>query len=328
MTFPFCSRLRMAEAIARARLFPIFSGWAAVLFVQALLWCVPSGTCLASPTGIEVYAGGVVGLDALTNAEASTKFRQAGGGLYLHNNGWTALTSLQQRQVLAVFQDRPIALELGFKEGGEPWAQRLASGYLALGIKPSFIAANAFDGNNHPTPEQWRSFSKTLRAAGLPATTQVLPTFEYANFGPNVATLASNTVTLRADFQDIIRTAGGIVLDTPPGYALAREENYRAWIFDAIRWTRQQKLTVVWIASPHTSYHDFRSDTVRFLRLLAQHDALPTIVVSENYAANPPGDYPNVVGQEDQPDSTLGVAWYLLSVGLPDITAKGSPAGR
>jgi len=284
--------------------------------------------CLATPPGIEVYAGGVVGLDALTNAEASIKFRQAGGGLYLHNNGWAALTSRQQRQILAVFQDRPIGIELGFKEGGERWAQRLASGYLTLGIKPAFIAANAFDGNNHPTPEQWRNFSKALRAAGLPAATLVLPTFEYANFGPNVATLASNTVSRRADFQEIIRTAGGIVLDSPPGYVFEREENYRAWIIDAIRWTHQQNLTVVWIASPHTSYLGFRDDTVRFLRLLAQHDALPAIIISENYVANPPANYPNVVGREDQPDSTLGVGWYLLSVGLPDIAAKSGMAGR
>ena len=273
---------------------------------------------MASPV-INVYAGGVAGVEALANPTTSVHFRKSGGGVYLHNNGWAALSPDQQRQVLVNFQNRPIGIELGFKESGDAWAMRLKDGYLALGMKPTFIAANAFDGNNHPTPEQWEQYSNALRGVGLPKSTLILPTFEYANFGPNLATLGENLVSQRKDFQGIIKTAGGIVLDCPPGYAFNREAGYRAWIIDAVQWTRKQKLTVVWITSPHIFYQSYREDTDKFLQYLNQRNVLPTIIVCENYEANPPANYPNMVGHEDQPETSLGVAWYLLHTAIPGM---------
>jgi hypothetical protein len=260
-----------------------------------------------------VYAGGVIGLEALTNARNSLAYRQAGGGLYLHNSGWETLSPLQQREILTNFQNLPVALELGFKEGGDAWARHLKTGYLSLGIKPTFVAANAFDGNNHPTPEQWRAFSDALRAAGLPAATLILPTFEYANFGPNLATLSANTVNRRRDFQAIIRAAGGLVLDSPPGYAFQREPAYRDWILDAIHWARKRRLTVVWITSPHVFHDRFRADTDKFLDFLTRQGALPSIIVVENYDGGHPEHYENVVGCEALPQSTVGVAYHLLT---------------
>lgn len=285
-----------------------------------LIW-LTSSSLVAAPD-ITVYAGGIVGLDALATPETSGKFRQSGGGLYLHNDGWAKLTPAQQREVLAHFKNRPVGIELGFKEGAKGWAIRLQSGYLSLGIKPAFIAANAFDGNNIPTVDQWKHYSQALRATGLPASAKILPTFEYANFGPNLATLSANTVSVREDFQDLIRFAGGFVLDTPPAYAFAREENYRAWVVDAIRWTRENGFFVVWITSPHTAYESFRDDTGKFLRFLAVNDAMPSAIVCENYTHNPPENYPNVVGHEDKPNSILGVAWNLLDSVLPVMSAK------
>ena len=93
---------------------------------------------------VVIFAGGVAGVQALADADASRKFREHGGGVYLHNNGWRALTLEQQRKVLSVFTDRPVAIELGFREGSESWARRLADGYLALGIQPRFIAGTEF----------------------------------------------------------------------------------------------------------------------------------------------------------------------------------------
>jgi hypothetical protein len=273
--------------------------------------------------GIQVYAGGVAGVAALANPETSIKYRKSAGGLYLHNNGWAALTPVQQQQVLTNFENLPVALELGFGEGPEAWANRLQTGYLAMGIKPAFIAANAFAGEKVPTAEQWRNFSRTLRATALSASTQILPTFEYANFGLNLTTLSGNTVSKREDFQAIIKIAGGMVLDSPPGYSFNREENYRNWIIDAIQWTRKQGFTVVWITSPHTFYDRYRDDTEKFLRFLSQNGALPTIIVSENYEDNPPKNYLNIVGHENDPNTTLGVAWYLLNNVLPEMITKG-----
>src|ERR1700744_6276520 len=88
-----------------------------------------------SAAEIKIYAGGVAGISSLTNPAASATFRAAGGGLYLHNDGWAKLSLAEQRQVLNCFRGLPVGIELGFKEGGGPWAARLHDGYLALGIK-------------------------------------------------------------------------------------------------------------------------------------------------------------------------------------------------
>jgi len=268
---------------------------------------------------ISIYAGGIAGVEALTDAGNSTQYRKAGGGLYLHNDGWARLDQSQQKQVLSNFTGKPIAIELGFREGASAWAARLQSAYLDQGILPDFIAANAFDQNNRPVPREWRHYTEALRGTSLPATTLILPTFEYANFGMNRETLSRNTVTLREDFQEIIRAAGGLVLDVPPGYAFQRERAYRDWVLDAIRWSDSRGYTVVWICSPHNRHDSFRNDARRFLRYLERHDALPQIIVVENYTHEPSNVYPNIIGHEDQKDTILGVATFLLLEVVPGL---------
>jgi hypothetical protein len=261
-----------------------------------------------------VFAGGVAGVQALTVATNSASFRAAGGGLYLHNNGWGSLNLEQRKQVLGIFSNAPVALELGFggsKSSAKAWATACRKNYLDLGIKPAFIAANAFASDNHPTPEQWAAYMAALRAAGVPTTTLILPTFEYQNFRPNLATLAQNVVSQNGVFQAIIHRAGGIVLDTPSGYFFSREPAYRDWVVDAIHWTRAQGLKAVVIASPHSSKDAFAADTRRFLEYFRAHEAVPDIFAVENYNPKAPVDYPNVVGNENIPNTALGVARML-----------------
>lgn len=289
-------------------------GWVLVLILA-------SGISFAAHPEITIYAGGVSGVSALADPEVSVKYRREGGGMYLHNNGWDLLTPQQQQTALSNFENLPIAIELGFIPA-EAWAERLRTGYLTFGIEPVFIASNAFASGNKPTPEEWGAYIKALRGAGLPDSTRVLPTFEFANFGGNIPTLLDNTVSKREDFQSIIRLAGGIVLDAPPGYAFEREEGYRLWMIDAIRWTREQDLMVVWITSPFFFHDTYRSDTVKFLRFMLEHDALPTDIVCENYSMDPPETYPNVVGDEDEPNTPLGVAYLLQHTVVPMIQAR------
>ena len=138
--------------------------------------------------------------------------------------------------------------------------------------------------------------------------TLILPTFEFQNFRPNLDTLAQNTVSHRPDFQAIIRAAGGIVLDTPAGYFFSREPAYHVWVVDAIRWTRAQGLKTVVIVSPHSSKNNFAAHSLKFLGFLRAQQAVPDIFAVENYNPEPPADYPNVVGNENQPNTALGVA--------------------
>ena len=279
----------------------------------------------ASKTVCTIFAGGVAGVEDLTVASNSTAFRAAGGGLYLHNNGWGELNLEQRKEVLEVFSNAPVAMELGFggsTSSAKAWATACQQNYLDAGIKPVFIAANAFAGDNHPTPEQWAAYMAALRAAGVPASTLILPTFEYQNFRPNIATLAQNCVSQRADFQAIIRRAGGIVLDTPSGYFFSRETAYQDWVVDAIHWTRAHGLKTVVIASPHSSKEAFAADTGRYLDYLRTQQAVPDIFAVENYTPNAPPGYPNVVGNESRPNTALGVARMLQS-----ITATSTPVG-
>jgi hypothetical protein len=153
---------------------------------------------------------------------------------------------------------------------------------------------------------------KALRAAGVPPATLILPTFEYQNFGPNIKTLAQNHVSRSEWFQGILHQAGGIVLDTPSGYFFSREPAYRNWVVDALQWTRRQGLKSIVIASPHNSKAQFAEHTRRYLAYLREHNAMPDIIVSENYSGEAPADYPNRVGSEAEPNTALGVAWMLL----------------
>lgn len=253
----------------------------------------------------DIYAGGVAGSSDLAVASNSAAFRKSGGGLYLHNTGWGHLTSDEKTKVLRVFHGRPVMIELGFGGG---WGTALKSNYLARGIRPKFIAANAFANNNHPTAAGWASYTKSLRDAGAPKFTLIMPTFEYQNFGPNIATLLDNEVSKVQVFQDIITVAGGIVLDTPSGYFFGREENYRTWVVDAIQWTRAQGFQVVVIVSPHTSGLKWGADASRFLKYLQDNNAMPTAFAVENYIPNDDPTYLNSVGTETNPNNTLGVA--------------------
>lgn len=260
-----------------------------------------------------LYAGGVAGVADLASPDNSNAFRAAGGGLYLHNTGWGKLTPEQRSHVLSVFHGAPVAVELGFGSGAA-WGQLYESRYLIYGISPVFIAANAFANNNHPTSEQWRNYSDALRAHGVPASTLILPTFEYQNFKENIATLSDNKVSLSPVFQDIIKTAGGIVLDTPSGYSMDREQSYRDWVVDAIRWASQHRLTSVVIISPHSSGAHWGEDTGRYVRYLRSNGAMPSAFVCENYRDPAPPDYVNVVGNDKDPATALGNCQLLRNL--------------
>lgn len=282
-----------------------------------------AGALIAAPINgtaaeaYKVYAGGVAGVEALAIATNSTAFRADGGGLYLHNNGWGRLDANQRRRVLEIFSNAPVAVELGFggnAKSAAAWANAWQRSYGKLGIEPSFIAANAFAGNNHPTPDQWTDYMDALRKAGVPTNCLILPTFEYQNFGPNRATLLQCVVSRQPVFQGIIRQAGGIVLDTPPGFFFAREQAYRDWVVDAIRWTRSQGLATVVIVSPHSSLNRFADDSLRFLKYLEDRQAVPNVFAVENYNPTAASDYPNCVGNENQTNTALGVARRLQSL--------------
>jgi hypothetical protein len=272
----------------------------------------------AAQSGPAVYAGGVIGIADLVNPNNSQTFRAESGGLYLHHTGWAGLTPEQRKRVLEIFQGAPVAVEVGFGSGNK-WGQIYERYYLAYGVKPVFIAVNAYARGNQPTLEQWRTYSTELRGHGISGTTLILPTFEYQNFRPNVPTLSKNKVSSVAVFQDIIRAAGGIVLDTPPSYSMAREAVYRDWVVDAIHWTAKRRLTTVVIMSPSNSGTHWPDDTARYLQFLNRQNAIPAAFVCENDTNRAPADYPNVVGNDHVPYTALGNCGLLKQQILPNL---------
>ena len=286
-----------------------------------LAWAVSLTASPSLAAEARVYAGGVAGVEDLVSPEHSAAYRAAGGGLYIHNSGWGALKRDQQTVVLHVFEHAPVALELGFganPDGAGRWASACRQNYVDQGIRPVFVAANAFDGNAHPTLAQWKTYTLALRTVGgLPATTLVLPTFEYANFGPNIPLLTTNKLSQSPLFQSLVKEAGGIVLDAPCGYFFSREQNYRDWIIDALAWTKAQHFKTVLIASPHDTGAKYAEEAQKYVRFLTAQGVLPDIVVCENYVEPTPPGYPNRVGDEKSPETVLGVALGLLKGTLP-----------
>jgi hypothetical protein len=284
--------------------------------------CLYAGDALIAralaQNGPALYAGGVAGIADLVNPANSQAFRAQGGGLYLHTTGWAELTPEQEKAVLQIFKVNPIAVEMGFGSGNA-WGKLYEKYYLPYGVKPVFIAANAFAKNYHPTAEQWRTYSAELRGHGIPGTTLILPTFEYPNFAPNIPSLSKNKVSTVLVFQEIIQAAGGIVLDTPPNYAMNREAAYRDWVVDAIRWTAQRRLMTVVILSPHTSGKRWPEATATYVRALYSQHAIPSAFVCENYTDHAPANYPNPVGNDQIPYTALGDCELLKQQILPNL---------
>lgn len=256
----------------------------------------------------ESYAGGVAGIQDLENPSNSANYRSAGGGLYLHGLAWNRLGDGERRQILSTFRGAPVGVELGWgvKAHTKAWAKMFKQNYLDYGIQPDFIAVNAYSHSNRPTLDEWNNYVAAMRATGAPESTRILPTFEYQNFKGHIKTLSQNTVSLSPDFQAIIQAAGGLVLDTAPRYTMHREQAYRDWVTDAIQWTNSRGLASIVILSPWNSGKRWSEDTREYLGYLASHNAVPTALVCENYADQAPRNYPNPVGNENDPSTTLG----------------------
>ncbi|SMF96948.1 hypothetical protein SAMN02949497_4362 [Methylomagnum ishizawai] len=272
------------------------------------------------------YAGGVQGVADLADPARSQRYRAAGGGLYLHSWAWYfKLNDAQRRQILEAFRGAPVGIEIGFKgddAAAAEVARQIKKYYLDLGVRPAFMASNVFNKRDREqfTLEEWRNFQATLRRLGVPASTPIMPTFEYQN-GKKLDILQRNKVSESALFQALVKTGGGIVLDTPPGFALQQDEIYRLWVVDAIRWTQGQGLPAILIVSPHHSGTQWVRDTRQYLDYLDQHRAMPTAFVCENYNPKPPAGYPNGVGEEGDPNTDLGMCWNLMK----NRTAPGRP---
>lgn len=264
-----------------------------------------------------IFVGGTAGIENLANPENSDEYRSAGGGVYLHHSGWAPLEAEIKTQIQDVFAGHDYTLELGhLTEDYTTWQNAYVKFYKNRGIRPAYITCNAFSKDRIPSVTDWEQTIAAYRGAGVPETTKIFATFEYQNFASRIPTLASNKVSIRDDFQQIIALSGGIVIDAPSMVFFRREQNYRDWIVDAIQWTRANGYTTAIIYSPHAAGEQYDEYTLDYIDYLLERDALPDLSFVENYAASTVDfdTYPNPVGNEDTPHHQLGMARILQEV--------------
>lgn len=260
-----------------------------------------------------VYAGGVLGFRDMLRPDASADFRRRGGGLFLHNTAWGNLAEQERRELLGIYAGKAIAIEIGYdKSGKTDWPHWLKGAYIDLGITPHFVTVNIFADQHVPSVVEWRTTHERLKAS-VPKNTLVVPTFEFANFGAHSNRLAKEKISLSEPFQQIIQIAGGLTIDAPPRVLLTREQAYRDWVVDAIQYARRKRLRSILIMSPDSSAEDFPHHTTQAISRLTSVNAMPDVVVVENYVDGPP-TYPNRVGNDANPVTTLGLANRLLKV--------------
>lgn len=273
-----------------------------------------------------IYAGGVSGAGALAIPENSDQFRASGGGLYIHSYGWdNTMTAEEKVAAQQNFSFSDTAVEIGFHDDTSgPWLNWYLSKIQNKGMRPKFVTANAFSEDRVPTVARWTQMLSDFRAAGVDEQTMIVATFEYANFGDNAPTLSSNKVSQRSDFQQIIAASGGLTIDVPPGFYLAREQAYRNWITDAIQWARSHGHVAIVIVSPNDSGTSYPTHVQSFVNSLDASSALPSIFVVENYSTQAPGSYVNIVGNEDTPHHQLGAARRLQTQYLPAVVGRTS----
>ena len=253
----------------------------------------------------KVYVGGTNGITSLLDSENSDTYRKNGGGLFIHNSGWSTLDEQQRVDLLQIFKDGPIAIELGYnKSNPTAWVVKLRDTYIKHGVKPHFIICDVFANNNIPTQLEWKDLHTQMQE--ISPKSLILPTFEYANFGKNRATLAKHLVSRDKRFKQIIKQSKGMAIDVPPNVYLTSTDSYRAWIIDAIKYANKANYLSVLIISPHDSRDDFKKHTDLLFKDLRKHNVNAKVVVVENYT-----NHGNKIGNEDNVNSVLGVASYI-----------------
>lgn len=264
----------------------------------------------------QVFAGGYIGMQSLANPQSSNEFRRLGGGLYIHNSGWGTLSPSEKHQILTLFRNGPIGIEIGYGEGKEfgGWPALVNKEYVNSRVHESFFLVNCFDKNKYPTPASWGNFVHAIQVSSN-SHSQIVPIIGYPNMNRGVnndTAMENHMVSNFQPFQQLIKISGAIALDAPGNYFFGRNQVYKNWITDAVAWSRSQGFKVYLIISPHLSGKGFPSSSQQFLNYLSERGLMPDVIISENFLTPIPNNFINLVGSEQQPYSTLGVGLKLL----------------
>lgn len=282
----------------------------------------PAFIVAASPP---VVLGGTSTMrDMLTPANTDA-FRAAGGGLYMHQNGWVETlmegsapnNTASQNNRKAVWNQfktsGPGHSELSFGDLAE-WTNTYRAYYTNNGVVSDTISVNGL------------SMIDEDFGATVATSKQYIDAFKGKNGTQNVNIILSPNRTITQanvpfanaqwdNQRELARHGGGWTSDAPPVYFLyERNQTYRNWVIDQTKWTNANGLKSVNIISPRTSGANFFNHTVEYVRKFVEAEAIPQQWVVENYShiGEPPAGYVNRIGSEDNVNELAYTAKWLL----------------
>lgn len=289
----------------------------ALLFAGDQTYCKEQGkpemSVSQSERNMTVLVGGTAGIQALADPANTVKLRATGKvGLYIHELGSEVLnTHKLGGKVAEVFAGTgPGVAELGLSPTRQDAVNFFDTPYKELyckwGLAPAMANVNGLDPTGKTgSLSQWKDFAAVASMSGIKS---------IAPFVNN------NNLAWPDDFDDefwnytkqVALEMGACALDTPPDFAFRSAPSYLKNVLQVVQWCRRNDLRTSIVISPNGEQSRFLDSTKRFYAYLLEHQALPTEWVVENFD-NPatPLNPENIIGSEDLPNSTTGVALWL-----------------
>lgn len=285
---------------------------------QCAAFCVASAGMVVSSARADappVVLGGVTTMQDLLNPANTADFRAAGGGLYLHNNGWddTLSSNAQKRAVLAEFPNEQTTVELGYSDPPAQWSNHFQSDYINLGVNAETVLSNGLSGKDTSgtaTVAGAESYINAFKALHVPTVGIVL--------SPNNNATDADTYPFSSSYWDDQRTiasyGGAWATDTPPSYFFERNQGYRDWVIAETQWSNANGVKSINIISPNDAGTNFFSDSVKDVRYFEANNAIPKQWVVENYTYvnDAPANYVNQIGSEDNVNNLAYTANWLI----------------
>ena len=281
-------------------------------------------------------------------------------GVYEHANGMASLTSAQRSAIWQTWAKTGIGANGAGQAVGEVGGfTPVPPGYTAYfgGQYPNEVVMNIItgsgDGSGTYTAVSTDAKPGTIYKGYFTATD--LTTIETAITAANAAGAGNVAVVLTPngggeDLDDPFATSpawanaraaalfgGGIALDVPPSYWVARGAQYQQFITQMVAWGVSKHIRVAEIVSPYAVSADaagntgnqgfdpyFAANTQLLYSSQSSVGSFPTQWIVENYGN--PGSTGNDVQTDTTPNSLNAVALYLagLTPQTPGLTPAGS----
>ncbi len=275
--------------------------------------------------GDHVFIGGVVDFNELGTGSLAASLTAGGVALYMHANAMqTAYNAGELPAIAASYADAgPGEAEFGFQSGAnltsyfEGYFTRVYQGQGLLPDEANIVLpVEAPDAPAILTASELASWDTYVDAAKAAAVLSVAPIIS-----PNTGTedISSWNIPYWAPAQAAAAYGGGITVDTPPGYFLARGSDYEAFTEQQITWANANGLRSTMIISPYGDAGSLLADTQAVVAKLATADAMPTQFVVEDYDAG---------GSYDVTELAQVALWLAQNTPGAAPTAPLSPATR